>query len=180
MCWIVFKKTEKYVFILLSFIDSGTAQVDKIVKNGDCFYISMTYTGSFLYMRPANEGQRYIVTSSLIGWAHIENDPYCNICSPYSQHIQIFKSRILNDACLRLINLDTFQQDFHGHSPRLLLKGPSTEYETRPPGIDLFRKSQNAPVPYPTMLHSEQQCAHFCSEWNIVGYRTGAFWVFVN
>ena len=26
------------------------------------------------------------------------------------------------------------------------------------------------------MLHSEQKCAHFCSEWNILGYGTGAFW----
>ena len=29
--------------------------------------------------------------------------------------------------------------------------------------INLIHKSQNTPVPYPTMLHSEQQCAHFCS-----------------
>ena len=42
--------------------------------------------------------------------------------------------------------------------------------------IDLIHKSQNAPVQYPTMLHSEQKCAHFCSEWSIVGYGTGAFW----
>ena len=42
--------------------------------------------------------------------------------------------------------------------------------------IDQFHKSQNAPVPYPTMPHSEQKCAHFCSEWCIVGYGTGAFW----
>ena len=26
------------------------------------------------------------------------------------------------------------------------------------------------------MLHSEQTCAHFCSEWSIVGYGTSAFW----
>ena len=33
-------------------------------------------------------------------------------------------------------------------------------------------------VPHPTMLHSEQKCAHFCSEteWSIVGCGTGAFW----
>ena len=42
--------------------------------------------------------------------------------------------------------------------------------------IDQFHKSQNAPVPYPTILHSEQKCAHFCSEWSIVRYGTGAFW----
>ena len=39
-----------------------------------------------------------------------------------------------------------------------------------------IHKFQNALVPYPTMLHSEQKCAHFCSEWSIVGYGTGAFW----
>ena len=42
--------------------------------------------------------------------------------------------------------------------------------------IDRFHISQNAPVPYPTLFHSEQKCAHFCSEWSIVGYGTGAFW----
>ena len=41
-------------------------------------------------------------------------------------------------------------------------------------GIDLIHKSQNASVPYPTMLHSEQKCAH--GIWCIVGYGTGAFW----
>ena len=45
--------------------------------------------------------------------------------------------------------------------------------------IDLIHKSHSAPVPYPTMLHSEQKCAHFCSEWSIVEYGTGAFWDFV-
>ena len=43
--------------------------------------------------------------------------------------------------------------------------------------IDLNRKSQNAPVPYPTMLHSMQKCTKLCSDWGIVGYGTGAFWV---
>ena len=42
--------------------------------------------------------------------------------------------------------------------------------------MDQFQISQNAPVPYPTMLHSEQKCAHFCSELSIMGYGTGAFW----
>ena len=36
-----------------------------------------------------------------------------------------------------------------------------------------FRKS---PVPYPTRYHSEQRCAHFCSEWCIVEYGTGPLW----
>ena len=43
-------------------------------------------------------------------------------------------------------------------------------------GIDLIRISQNAPLPYPIMLHSEQKCSHFCSEWSIVGYGTGVLW----
>ena len=32
-------------------------------------------SGIILCMRPANERRRYIVTSSLIGWAHTQNDP---------------------------------------------------------------------------------------------------------
>ena len=50
---------------------------------------------------------------------------------------------------------------------------PMPEYT---PTIDQFHKSQNAPLPYPRMLQSEQKCAHFCSEWSILGYGRGAFW----
>ena len=50
-------------------------------------------------------------------------------------------------------------------------EGPVGRWEMRP-----ILQSQNAPVPYPTMLHSEQKCAHFCSEWSTVGYGRGAFW----
>ena len=32
--------------------------------------------GIILCIRPASEGRRYIVTSSLIGWAHTQNDPW--------------------------------------------------------------------------------------------------------
>ena len=39
-----------------------------------------------------------------------------------------------------------------------------------------IHKYHNAPVPYPTMHHSEQKCAHFCSEWCIVGCGTVASW----
>ena len=41
---------------------------------------------------------------------------------------------------------------------------------------DQYPKSHNEPVPYPTIHHSEQRCAHFCSEWCIVGYVTGVLW----
>ena len=47
-----------------------------------CKYINMnqqTDAGIILCMRPANERRRYIVTSSLIGCAHTQNDP----CSWY-------------------------------------------------------------------------------------------------
>ena len=37
-------------------------------------------------------------------------------------------------------------------------------------------KSHNASATYPTMHHSEQKGAHFCSEWCIVGYGTGVLW----
>ena len=36
------------------------------------------YAGIILCMRPANERRRYNVTSSLIGWAHTQNDPCCD------------------------------------------------------------------------------------------------------
>ena len=47
---------------------------------------------------------------------------------------------------------------------------------TRWLAIHLIHKSHNAPVPYPTMHHSEQKCAHFCSQWWIMGYGKGALW----
>ena len=46
--------------------------------------------------------------------------------------------------------------------------------------IDLVHKSHNAHVPYFTRHHSEQKCAHFCSEWCIVRYGTGALWDLCN
>ena len=42
--------------------------------------------------------------------------------------------------------------------------------------IPISQKSRNVPVQYPTIHHSEQKCAHFCSELGIVGYETGALW----
>ena len=40
---------------------------------------SHSYYTIILYMRPADERRRYIVTSSPIGWAHAQNHPcYCN------------------------------------------------------------------------------------------------------
>ena len=38
-------------------------------------YIPWIMPGIILYMHPANKRWRYIVTSSFIGWVHIQNDP---------------------------------------------------------------------------------------------------------
>ena len=38
--------------------------------------------------------------------------------------------------------------------------------------LNQIYKSDNAPVTYPTMHHSEQKCAYFCSEWCAVGCET--------
>ena len=40
------------------------------------------YSRIILCMRSANERWRYIVTSSLIGWAHAQNDPWLLIMMP--------------------------------------------------------------------------------------------------
>ena len=42
--------------------------------------------------------------------------------------------------------------------------------------IEQPHKSQNAPVPRSKIHHSEQNCAHLCSEWCIGGYGTDALW----
>ena len=38
-------------------------------------FILVYITEIILWMRPANERRRYIVTSALIGWAHLQNNP---------------------------------------------------------------------------------------------------------
>ena len=43
------------------------------------FFLFMFDTGIILCMRPANERRRYCVTSSLICWAHSQNDPCWHI-----------------------------------------------------------------------------------------------------
>ena len=45
-------------------------------RNGSHERTQFRYPGIILCMRPANEGRRYNVTSSLIGRAHVQNDPW--------------------------------------------------------------------------------------------------------
>ena len=58
--------------------------VFEIIKGGvekdiTPFLIHWGYTGIILCIRPANERRRYNVTS-LIGWAHTQNDPWLHLC----------------------------------------------------------------------------------------------------
>ena len=48
-----------------------------IYKRGVMWWVNcqLEHSGIILYMRPANERWCYIVTSSLIGWEHRQNDP---------------------------------------------------------------------------------------------------------
>ena len=41
---------------------------------GPIDYVQTPPSGIILFMRPANERRRYIVTSLLIGWVHTQND----------------------------------------------------------------------------------------------------------
>ena len=55
-----------------------------------------------------------------------------------------------------------------------LLQNCATGYNAVLLPTNYIYKSQNAPGPYPTIHHSEQKCAHFCSELCTVGYRANA------
>ena len=55
----------------------SVAQV--IAVCGSCLVGDCSAAGIVLCMHPANERRRYIVTSSLIGWAHTQNDPWCSV-----------------------------------------------------------------------------------------------------
>ena len=60
----------------------NTVAADVIVRNADDLVVD---TGNILCMHPANERLRYIVTSSLIGWAHTLNDPCWYMSDLYKQ-----------------------------------------------------------------------------------------------
>ena len=61
--------------------------------------------GIFLWMRPANGRRRYIVTSSLIGWAHTQNDPWGSrlLCVLYA--FPRARSSKLKQICICLYSL---------------------------------------------------------------------------
>ena len=56
------------------------------IHSDTCDWLMACHAGTILCMRPANERQRYIVTSSLIGCMHTQNDP-CHVVITYISFI---------------------------------------------------------------------------------------------
>ena len=54
----------------------GDLFVPNMIRSSSVAISSTTTPGIILCMGSANERRRYIVTSSLIGWTHIQNDPW--------------------------------------------------------------------------------------------------------
>ena len=69
-------ETWRYMYVTIYYISTRN------------IFIFTHYTGIILCMCPANERWRYIVTSSLIGWVYVQNDPwqYKHIHSAYLGH----------------------------------------------------------------------------------------------
>ena len=82
--------------------------------------------GIFMWMCPANERWRYIVTSTLIGWAHTQNDP-CVLLLSFSTvydimifwtapptHLGVYTGHVifLNNMCTK-IWAGAFYSDFN-------------------------------------------------------------------
>ena len=61
--------------------------------------ILCTIIGIILCMRPANEGRRYNVTSSLIGWSHAQND-LCTIGHKLPPSTDILHVNMWNAKCI--------------------------------------------------------------------------------
>ena len=62
--------------------------------------VRLRMAGIILYVRSANERRCYIVTSSLLGWAHTQNDP--SVC----QNILWIQSMIYLRHCRTIFTLD--------------------------------------------------------------------------
>ena len=59
-----------------------------------------------LWMHPANEWWRYIVTSSLIGWAHSQNDPFMQTRVDFlSYYDNVGKSNLIPICLLKIWNV---------------------------------------------------------------------------
>ena len=71
--------------------------------------------GIILCMRPANERRHYNVTSSLIGWAHAQNEPYevikpwCNRSNVYCWYGYITLIEMINVSTLQSLSAESAQ-----------------------------------------------------------------------
>ena len=94
-----------------------------------------------------------------------------NACVSVTRALFVRQTRKINFPGHKLIFTTQDQNSglFHGREKNFKFRAFS-----RFPGS--VGTLQNALVPHPTMLHSEQYCAHFCSEWSSVGYGKDAFW----
>ena len=80
------------LFVTLQIIFKGF-QGTANPRNAYPIWKQLVFPGIILCMHPANERWRYIVTSSLIGWVHSQNDPCIPRSAtsylPYSEPIHI-------------------------------------------------------------------------------------------
>ena len=85
-------------------------------------------TGIILCMRQANERRRYIITSSLIGWAHTQSDRWdyvmvTNYCEPLHIHCVPYNIHaVLMCFCLAAVIISPWyiRGWIHPYSPELL------------------------------------------------------------
>ena len=68
---------------------AGHDNTHQLDRGGGYNWHNHDFAGIILCMRPANERRRYTVTSSPIGWAHAQNDPWFGFNFTYTYLFQI-------------------------------------------------------------------------------------------
>ena len=107
----------RWMSLALADDKSTLVQVMSRCHQATCHYMSQCWprsmwpyaSGVILCMRPANERRRYNVTSSLIGLAHTQNEPWKDLVSMISQ----------NCSMLWNLNIDGLVQDFKTSKMRM-------------------------------------------------------------
>ena len=75
------------------------------------------YPGLVFCMRPANERRRYTVTSSLVGWAHTQKDPWDNVSKIRTDAVRIILNYV---SRWQSIVMRTIADTFHRRGHKLL------------------------------------------------------------
>ena len=107
-------------------------------------------------------------------WLLCVSSKYLNICVSVIYIINVF---VFNEIVLSITFQEILRQQYvtmHAMGHVQSVYGPAASISKKK--IDQTHNLQNAPVPYLTMHHSKQKCAHFCSEWCIVVYGSHALW----